>query len=102
MFRRSNALFEEKDTQVLGISNDARPTQTAYSMSLGNIPYPILSDFHPKGQVTNAYGIWNEQRGAASRAVFVIDKEGVIRFKRVYDSAADLDPKDILTEIDKL
>ena len=102
MFRRSYALFEEKDTQVLGISNDSRPTQTAYSMSLGNIPYPILSDFHPKGVVTNAFGIWNEERGAASRAVFIIDKEGVIRFKRVYDSAADLDPKDILAEIDKL
>ena len=102
MFRRSNTLFEEKDTQVLGISNDSRPTQTAYSQSLGNIPYPILSDFHPKGQVTHAYDIWNEERGAASRAVFVIDKEGVIRFKRVYDSAADLDPKDILAEIDKL
>jgi hypothetical protein len=34
--------------------------------------------------------------------VFVIDKEGVVRFKRDYDSAADLDPKDILAEIDKL
>jgi len=102
LFRRANALFEEKDTQVLGISNDSRPTQTAYSMSLGNISYPILSDFHPKGQVTNAYGIWNEQRGASNRAIFVIDKEGVIRFKRIYDSAADLDPKDILAEIDKL
>ena len=102
MFRRSNPVFEEKDTQVLGISNDARPTQTAYSMSLGTIPYPILSDFHPKGKVTRAYGIWNEQRGASNRVVFVIDKAGVIRFKRVYDSASDLDPKDILAEIDRL
>ena len=87
---------------MLGISADARPTQTAYSTTLGNIPYPILSDFHPKGEVLKKYGIYNEERGAANRAVFVIDKEGVVRFKRVYASARELKTDDILAEVSKL
>ncbi len=87
---------------MLGISADARPTQSAYSTTLGNIPYPILSDFHPKGEVLRQYGIYHEERGAANRAVFVIDKEGVVRFKRVYASARDLKTDDILAEVDKL
>lgn len=87
---------------MLGISADARPTQAAYSTTLGNIPYPILSDFHPKGEVLKLYGIYNEERGAANRAVFVIDKEGVVRFKRVYASARELKTDDILAEVSKL
>ena len=87
---------------MLGISADAKPTQTAYSTTLGNIPYPILSDFHPKGAVLKQYGIYNEERGAANRAVFVIDKEGVVRFKRVYASARELKTDDILAEVSKL
>ena len=52
--------------------------------------------------MTQAYGIFNDERGAPNRAVFIVDTEGVIRFKRVYDSARALDPKDILAEIDKI
>ncbi len=52
--------------------------------------------------MTRAYDIWNEERGASQRAIFVIDKEGTVRFKKTYASARDLDPKDILAEIDKL
>ena len=52
--------------------------------------------------MTKAYGIFSEERGAPNRAIFVIDEEGIIRFKRVYESARALDPRDILAEIDKL
>ena len=97
-----NADFEGKDTQVLGISVDSAPTQKAYSASLGNIPYPILADFHPKAQVAQAYGVYNDERGSSNRAVFIIDKEGIVRFKQVYAAATDLKTEDILAEVDKL
>ena len=100
--RVANSLFEEKNTQVLGISTDPRPTQTAFAASLGSIPYPILSDFHPKGQVSQAYGVYNEGRGTANRSVFILDKEGIVRFKQEYSNISELDPKDILSELDKL
>ena len=87
---------------MLGISTDARATQTAFAASLGNIPYPVLGDFHPKGQVSQAYGVYNEERGTANRSVFIVDKQGVVRFKRTYGNVAELDLDDILAEIDKL
>ncbi len=48
------------------------------------------------------YGIYDEVKGTARRSVIVIDKEGIIRFKRTYTSAADIYTADILAEVDKL
>ena len=98
----SNSGFEERDTQVLGISTDSRPTQTAFAASLGSVPYPVLADFHPQGKVSALYGVYNEDRGTSNRSVFIIDKEGTVRWKRLYKSAADVDPKEMLAEIDRL
>ncbi len=98
----ANSEFEGKDTQVLGISTDARPTQIAFAASLGNIPYPVLADFHPKGQVSKLYGVYNEERGTANRAVVIVDKQGIVRFKSVYTSISELDTADVLAEIGKL
>ena len=98
----ANSDFEGKDTQVLGISTNARPTQTAFATSLGGIPYPVLADFHPKGHVAQLYGIYNEERGTANRAVIIVDKQGIVRFKRTYASMADFDVNDVLAKVDKL
>lgn len=98
----ADSALGEKDTQVLGISANAKPAQAAFSTSLGGIPYPILSDFYPHGEVSQAYGVFNESMGTPLRAVIVIDKAGVIRFKRTYANATDLDTDDILAEVDKL
>ena len=64
------------------MSVDSAPTQRAFATGLGNLPYPLLADFHPKGNVSQLFGIYNEERGVTMRAVIIIDKEGVIRFKR--------------------
>ena len=48
---------------------------------MGGLPYPELSDWHPKGKVTQSYGLWNEERGVAFRAVLVVDKAGIVRFR---------------------
>lgn len=98
----SNAAFEEADTQVLGISCDSKPSQTAFSGSLGGIPYPILSDFYPHGQISDSYGVFQEKRGTPQRAIIVIDKEGTIRFSKTYKAATDLNPTDILEIIKSL
>ena len=83
------------------MSVDSVSTQRAFATGLGNIPYPLLSDFHPKGHVSQLYGIYNEERGTSKRAVVIIDKEGIIRFKQTYDQGLP-DPGEILAEIDKL
>ena len=98
----ANAAFERKDTQVLGISTDAAPTQTAFASSIGGLPYPLLGDFHPKGSVAQLFGIYNDDRGTSNRAIIIIDKEGVVRYVRTYESMAGLSPEAVLEEVDKL
>ena len=98
----ANPGFEEKDTQVLGISTDAKASQSAFATSLGSIPYPVLADFHPNGQVAQLYGVYNEERGTAKRSVVVIDKQGIVRFKHIYSSMSELSIDDILAEVAKL
>ena len=46
--------------------------------------------------------MYNDERGSSNRAVFIIDKEGIVRFKQVYAAATDLKTEDILAEVDKL
>ena len=93
--------FQEKDAQVLGISVDSAPVQRTFCSSLGNIPYPVLADFHPKGHVAQLFGVYNEERGNSRRSVIIIDKDGVVRFKQVYERGLP-NPEEILAEVEKL
>lgn len=76
--------FVDKDTVALGISVDSIPTKTAWAESLGVTDVEFLADFNPKGAVAKMYGIYIEEKGIGGRAVFVVDKEGVVQFSKVY------------------
>jgi peroxiredoxin len=76
--------FEEEDTQVLGISVDSTDTNRAWAESLGVESVLLLSDFWPHGEVAQTYGVLREG-GFTERATFIVDKEGIVRFKHVYD-----------------
>jgi len=71
--------FDKHDTQVLGISVDSIPCHQAWQKSLGGISYPILSDFWPHGEVCKKYGVMTDM-GFCERIVFIIDKQGIIRY----------------------
>ncbi len=89
--------FEGVQTQVLGLSVDSVPGLTAWAESLGGITFPLLSDFYPHGEAARAYGVLR-QDGRSERAIFVIDKEGVIRYVDVH--AIDEQPdNDILFQV---
>jgi len=64
----------------LGISIDHIPCLQAWADSLGKISYPLLSDFWPHGAVAEKYGVLRPADGFTERAIFVIDKDGVIRY----------------------
>jgi len=49
-----------------------------------------------------SYGLWSEQRGTSNRAVIIVDKNGVIRFRREYPLPSPPNPADILAEVEKL
>jgi glutaredoxin len=81
--------FEGMQTQVLGLSVDSVPCLKAWAESLGGITYPLLSDFYPHGGVAKKYGVLRKD-GKSERAIFIIDRYGVIRYVDVHD--IDLQP----------
>jgi len=76
--------FERVNTQVLGISVDSKDCQRAWAESLGGITYPLLSDFWPHGRVAQLYGVLRDE-GYSERAIFIIDKHGVIRYVDIHN-----------------
>ena len=102
MFRQYHDRIKEKNAQVLGINCDSIPSHRAWATSMGGLPYPELSDWHPKGKVTQAYGLWNEERGAGDRAVLVVDKEGKVRFREIYTPGILPDPAQIIQVLEGL
>jgi glutaredoxin len=90
------------NAQVLGISVDSVDCLRAWAESVGGITYPLLSDFWPHGQVAQTYGVLRPE-GKSERAIFVIDKQGIIRYVDVHD--IDLQPDNeelfrVLAQID--
>lgn len=75
-------LFEQNDTIILGISTDNLPTLFAWTQQMGALWFEVLSDFWPHGNVADSYGILRTD-GVAERAIFLIDKKGILRFIHV-------------------
>ena len=87
--------FKGYDAQVLGISVDSVPCNTAWAGSLGGLSYDLLSDFHPKGQVAQAYGAYRENDGISERALFIIDKDGKLAYKDIHNIADQPDNEEL-------
>jgi peroxiredoxin (alkyl hydroperoxide reductase subunit C) len=77
-------LFEKNDAMLLGITVDNAPTLYAWTKEMGKLWFPVLSDFWPHGAVAGAYGVLRSD-GVSERALFVIDKKGIIRYLDVHD-----------------
>lgn len=71
-------LFEDNDAVIVGITVDNVPTLHAWTRQMGELWFPVLSDFWPHGRVAEVYGVLRSN-GTTERALFVIDKQGVIR-----------------------
>lgn len=88
--------FAGYDAQVLGISVDSVPCNTAWAKSLGGLSYDLLSDFEPKGAVARAFGAYRDKDGISERAIFIVDKEGKIAYKDIHDISDQPDNEDLL------
>src|SRR5712692_5525809 len=80
--------FNDVNTEVVSISMDSTHALNAWAKSM-QTSFPLLSDFYPQGQVVDLYGVRNPL-GMPERAVFVIDKEGIIRSIEVLNSPSDM------------
>lgn len=94
--------FEGYDAQVLGISVDSVPCNTAWAKSLGGLSYDLLSDFEPKGEVARLFGAYRQKDGIAERALFIVDKAGKIAFKDIHDISDQPDNEELLEVLRKL
>jgi peroxiredoxin len=64
--------LEAKGAKLVGISVDSAYSHAAFREKL-NLTMPLLADFHPKGEVSQAYGAWIEGAGISSRALVLIE-----------------------------
>ena len=74
--------FRRFDAELIGISVDGVWCHVAFAQARG-LHFPLLADFEPKGDVATRYGVYRPQDGTSERALFVLDKNGVIRWSHV-------------------
>jgi peroxiredoxin len=74
---------------MIGLSVDGVWCHRAFSENR-HLHFPLLSDFEPKGAVAQAYGVYRSADGNSERALFVIDKDGIIRWS--YLSPISINP----------
>ena len=100
-YEQAQPTLADLDAQVIGISTDAGPSKAAWARSLGGLSFPVLTDFHPHGQVAASYGVLTSF-GTAERAIFIVDKSGKIVWRQLkgMDDHPVID--DVLTELRKL
>jgi peroxiredoxin len=73
------AEIEGRGASLVGVSVDSKYCHRAFREHL-NLTIPLLADFHPKGEVARAYGVWSEERGVAGRALVVVGPDGKVEW----------------------
>jgi len=94
-------IFNQYDAILLGITVDNLPTLFAWTNQMGQLWFPILSDFWPHGGVAKKYGVLRSD-GVSERALFVIDKKGIIRYIDVHDINKRPPLEDLMGALEKL
>ncbi len=88
--------FKDLDAELVSISLDSIHALSAWSKTM-NTTFPLLSDFYPQGLVTDLYGV-RHAAGMPERSLFVIDKEGIIRYIEVTSAPGELPDNEDLVE----
>jgi peroxiredoxin len=94
-------IFDQNDAILLGITVDNIPTLFAWTNQMGKLWFPVLSDFWPHGAVAKKYGVLRSN-GVTERALFIIDKKGIIRYINVHDINKRPPLEDLVNELEKL
>ena len=76
------ATYTDAGVKVLAVSTDPVFSLKAFKAQEG-FDFPLLSDFWPHGEVAQAYGVFFEPRGMATRGTFLVDKNGIVQFAEV-------------------
>lgn len=94
-------VFDKNEAVLLGITVDNLPTLNAWTKEMGDLWFPVLSDFWPHGAVTKKFGVLRSN-GVSERALFIIDKKGIIRYFDVHDINKRPPLEGLVRELEKL
>jgi peroxiredoxin (alkyl hydroperoxide reductase subunit C) len=94
-------IFSRHDAILLGVTVDNIPTLFAWTNQMGQLWFPVLSDFWPHGAVANRYGVLRSN-GVSERALFVIDKAGILLYIDVHDINKRPPLEDLMEALEKL
>jgi peroxiredoxin len=93
--------FRKHDAELLGISVDGAWCHAAFVKDR-HLRFPLLADFHPKGAVAKSYRAYREDEGVSERALFVIDRKGVIFWSYCSPIAVNPGADGILDALERL
>lgn len=93
-YQTERSRFAAAQSEVVCICVDSIMNTTEWERELGPVDFPMCSDFWPHGEVSQAYGVFQDDgpyAGTADRAVIVVDRKGAIAFSKIY-GRQDLPP----------
>jgi peroxiredoxin len=93
--------FEGLGATLVGISVDNTPSQFAWVTQMGGLWFTVASDFWPHGELSSRLGILRTD-GTSERALFVVDREGIIRYIDVHDINSRPDLGNLLDALEDL
>jgi peroxiredoxin len=93
--------FHKHDAELLGISVDGIWCHAAFARNR-HLHFPLLADFEPKGDVARKYRAYRTREGVCERALFVLDRQGIIAWSYCSPIAVNPGAEGILDALEKL
>jgi mycoredoxin-dependent peroxiredoxin len=93
--------FEMLDAEVLGVSVDSVWSHKAFADKMG-IKYSLLADFHPRGAMSEKYGVYLADKGITGRAIAIVNKTGKIAWFKNYDIPVVPDLKEVTAALSQV
>ena len=101
LYNQVLSMFHKANAELLGISVDGVWCHKAYAEHR-KLHFPLLADFEPKGSIARQYGAYRESEGVCERALFVLDKNGVVFWSYLSPIAVNPGADGILDALDRL
>ncbi len=86
----------------MGLSIDSKFCHKAWANSFDGIKFPLLADFHPKGNVAKEYGMWLDDKGITDRATVLIGKDGIVLWSESVGPGGERQPMELLEKTKSL
>jgi peroxiredoxin len=93
--------FKRHDADLVGLSIDHAWCHLAFARDR-RLHFPLLADFHPKGEVARSYGVYDDGIGMSERALFVVDGDGLVHWSYVSPIGVNPGADGILAALESL